>query len=121
MKTLLTGCLVTLALLGTDARSENEYENAPIHYSDTTPNDAAQRLERLMAAGKVKIDRTDAWSVLAGVMKEFGVLPESQTMVFSKTSKQNDRISPQNTPRHLFRRQCLRGLQRRRIARDLHH
>ena len=85
MKTLLTRSIVTLSLLATAAQAENEYENAPIHYSDTTPNDAAQRLERLMAAGKVKIDRTDAWSMLQGLLKEFGIPPESQVMVFSKT------------------------------------
>jgi len=101
MKTTLLPCLVALLVLATGSRAENEYENAPINYSETEPNDAAQRLERLMASGKVKIDRTDAWSVLAGVMKEFGVLPESQTMVFSKTSKQNDLISPR-TPRVVY-------------------
>ena len=81
--------------------AEDEYENAPIRYSDTTPNDAAQRLESLMAAGKVKIDRTDAWTVLRDVMKQFDIPQESQVMVFSKTSKQNDRISPQ-TPRVVY-------------------
>lgn len=81
--------------------SEDEYENAPIRYSDTTPNDATQRLESLMAAGKVKIDRTDAWTVLRDVMKQFDIPQESQVMVFSKTSKQNDRISPQ-TPRVVY-------------------
>ena len=81
--------------------AEDEYENAPIRYSDTAPNDAAQRLESLMAAGKVKIDRTDAWTVLRDVMKQFDIPQESQVMVFSKTSKQNDRISPQ-TPRVVY-------------------
>ena len=81
--------------------AEDEYENAPIRYSDTTPNDATQRLESLIAAGKVKIDRTDAWTVLRDVMKQFDIPQESQVMVFSKTSKQNDRISPQ-TPRVVY-------------------
>ncbi len=83
------------------SNAENEYENAPISYSDTAPKDAAQTLERRLLAGKVKIDRRDAWSVLHGVMKEFGIPVESQVMVFSKTSKQNDRISPQ-TPRVVY-------------------
>ena len=83
------------------SNAENEYEYAPISYSDTAPKDAAQTLERRLLAGKVKIDRRDAWSVLHGVMKEFGIPVESQVMVFSKTSKQNDRISPQ-TPRVVY-------------------
>lgn len=81
--------------------AEDEFEAAPIRYSETEPNDAAQRLERLMTAGKVKIDRTDAWTVLRDLMKQFDIPPESQIMVFSKTSKQNDRISPQ-TPRVIY-------------------
>ena len=93
--------LISSYFLPSGLQAEDEYENAPIRYSDSEPNDAAQRLERLMAAGKVKIDRTDAWTVLRDVMKHFDIPPESQTMVFSKTSKQNDRISPQ-TPRVVY-------------------
>lgn len=101
MKRAFSSSLAALCMLAGSALAEDEYENAPIHYSTTAPNDAAQRLERLMAAGKVKIDRTNAWTVLHGVMKQFGIPPESQVMVFSKTSKQNDRISPQ-TPRVVY-------------------
>ncbi len=93
--------LVSSFCLPSLLQAEDEYENAPIRYSETTPNDATQRLESLMAAGKVKIDRTDAWTVLRDVMKQFDIPQESQVMVFSKTSKQNDRISPQ-TPRVVY-------------------
>lgn len=93
--------LLSSFFLPESLQGEDAYENAPIRYSETAPNDAAQRLERLMTAGKVKIDRTDAWTVLRDVMKQFNIPPESQVMVFSKTSKQNDRISPQ-TPRVVY-------------------
>ena len=96
----LIAAIASMAL-ACESNAENEYENAPISYSDTAPKDAAQTLERRLLAGKVKIDRRDAWSVLHGVMKEFGIPVESQVMVFSKTSKQNDRISPQ-TPRVVY-------------------
>lgn len=92
---------VLLMMGGPALHAEDEFENAPIHYSATTPNDAAQRLERLMDAGKVQINRTDAWTVLRDVMRELDIPQESQVMVFSKTSKQNDRISPQ-TPRVVY-------------------
>jgi hypothetical protein len=101
MSRLLQTGLIILSLSGVSLLAEDEYENAPIRYSDTAPNDAAQRLERLMAAGKVKIDRTDAWTVLRDLMKQLDIPPESQVMVFSKTSKQNDRITPQ-TPRVVY-------------------
>jgi len=93
--------LSALLMLPAWVQAEDEYEQAPIHYSETQPRDAAQALEKMMLAGKVKIDRTDAWSVLRGVLKQFGIPEESQVMVFSKTSKQNDRISPQ-TPRVIY-------------------
>lgn len=93
--------LVSSFFLPSLLNAEDEYENAPIRYSDTTPNDATQRLESLMAAGKVKIDRTDAWTVLRDVMKQFDIPQESQVMVFSKTSKQNELINPQ-TPRVIY-------------------
>lgn len=101
MRPLATTALCLAILASGPLLAEDEYENAPIHYSDSVPDDATQRLERLIAAGKVKIDRTSPWTVLRDVMRQFGIPPESQVMVFSKTSKQNDRISPQ-TPRVVY-------------------
>lgn len=43
--------LTLSALLGAaGACAEDVFENAPIHYSETKPNDAAQRLERDLAS-----------------------------------------------------------------------
>lgn len=82
-------------------RGEDPYEQAPIFYSQTQPRDPAQRLEKLMRAGKARVDRTDAWSVMRDLMRHLRIPEESQVMVFSKTSKQNDRIHPQ-TPRVVY-------------------
>ena len=83
------------------ALAEEEYELPPIRYSQTQPHDAVQDLVRKMQAGKVSLNRTDPWALLHDLMQQFHVPPESQVLVFSKTSKQNDRISPQ-TPRAIF-------------------
>lgn len=83
------------------SHAENEYENAPVRYSDTPPNDAAQKLEKDQLAGKVKIPRGSTWDTLHGLLKHWNIPQESQVMVFSKTSKQNDRISPA-TPRVIY-------------------
>lgn len=93
--------LLLLLSLCFQAQAEDEFEQAPIHYSETQPKDAAYELEAMMKAGKVKIDRKNAWTVLQGILKQFQIPMESQVMVFSKTSKQNDRISPQ-TPRVIY-------------------
>ena len=90
-----------LCLAGVVSHAENEYENAPIRYSDTAPNDAAQKLEKDQVAGKVKIPRGSHWDTLYGLLKHWNIPQESQVMVFSKTSKQNDRISPA-TPRVVY-------------------
>jgi len=82
-------------------RAEDPYEQAPIFYSQTQPRDAAQRLEKLMREGKADVDRTDAWTVLRDLLRHLQIPEESQVMVFSKTSKQNDRIHPQ-TPRVVY-------------------
>jgi hypothetical protein len=87
--------------IGFSVNAEDAYENAPIHYSQTRPNDAAQRLQEAQIQGKIKITREDDWSVLRQLLKHLGIPFESQVMVFSKTSKQNERISPE-TPRVIY-------------------
>ena len=82
-------------------RAESEYDNAPVNYSTSTPHDAATALEKAQEQGKVRIDRKDDWTVLRGLLKQFHIPETSQVMVFSKTSKQNDRISPA-TPRVVY-------------------
>lgn len=101
MRPLAPIVLALAATLVSEARGANDYENAPIHYSTTTPNDAAQELMRRMEAGSVKIDRRDAWSVLRDLCRQFDIPEASQVLVFSKTSKQNHLIDPQ-TPRLIW-------------------
>lgn len=102
MKLNAASCLVmSTALVAAALHAENEYENPPINYSATEPHDMAGALEKAQEQGKVKIDRKDDWSVIYGVLKQFHIPQESQVMVFSKTSKQNDRISPA-TPRVIY-------------------
>ena len=82
-------------------KAEDEYDRAPICYSETKPNDAAYDLEKLWIRGEAKLDRSSAWSIIKGLLKHLRIPEESQVMVFSKTSKQNDRISPE-TPRVVY-------------------
>ena len=95
MKRLLAPLLVLAAAA---APAEDPFEQAPIFYSESQPNDPAQKLEKLMRSGQAKVDRSDAWTVLRDLMRHLRIPEESQVMVFSKTSKQNDLLHPQ-TPR----------------------
>ena len=53
--------LILLCLLPVFLLAEDEYEQTPIRYSDTKPNDAAYALEKLMDSGRVKLDRPAAY------------------------------------------------------------
>jgi hypothetical protein len=86
----------TLAL-----QAEDDYEQAPIYYSQTPANDAVTALEKRIRAGELKLPRGDAWALLASLQRELKVPAASQVMVFSKTSKQNDLITP-STPRVVY-------------------
>lgn len=92
---------LALAAMAVQVRGGEPFEEAPIFYSETQPRDAAQRLELFMASGKASLDRSDAWALLRDLLKAFQIPEESQVMVFSKTSHQNSRISPE-TPRLVY-------------------
>jgi hypothetical protein len=64
--------------------------------------DAVSRLERRLERGEATLDfRAGSGGYLASLLKQLGVNIDSQVLVFSKTSLQQDRISPQ-TPRAVY-------------------
>lgn len=77
------------------------FEESPIRYSDTEPDNAVSALDRALDAGTVAFTGGSSKECLQQVLDHFGVPAESQVLVFSKTSKQNDLISPA-TPRSIF-------------------
>lgn len=103
MNPVRTSLLLALAsyAMAAPVHGGEPFEEAPIFYSETAPRDAAQRLELMLRAGKAEVDRSDPWKLLRDVLKAFKVPEESQVMVFSKTSHQNSRISPE-TPRLVY-------------------
>src|SRR5437016_3939689 len=76
-------------------------DHPAIQYSEPPQDDAVAKLNRLLAAGKAKLEYTPGIGYLPSVLKNLGINPDSQTMVFSKTSFQASRISPRN-PRAIF-------------------
>jgi hypothetical protein len=60
------------------------------------------RLDKQLASGKIKLEfRSDRLGYLPSLLKNLGVNPDSQVLVFSKTSFQAAKISPRE-PRALF-------------------
>lgn len=96
--------VVTLALLAGPAfrgSAEDDYEMAPLNYSATQPVDAASALEKKLAANpNLLASKTDKDFVVA-LLRELNVPVESQVLVFSKTSLQRAKISPE-TPRAMY-------------------
>src|SRR5579871_5697437 len=78
-----------------------EYEEAPIQYSKTAPQDVITRLQEQIARGQVQLTYTPRHGYLEAVLQQLKIPTSSQMLVFSKTSFQHDLISPE-TPRALY-------------------
>lgn len=77
------------------------FEDPPINYSATKPND---RVQKLNAAFQKQADEIRSWPArrrLRWLLEQLEIPVESQILVFSKTSAQRDLINPRN-PRVLF-------------------
>jgi hypothetical protein len=83
-------------------RAQAAYEREPIHYNTAPVADPIARFQADLDAGKAKLEfDPKAGGYLASLLKQLDIPVSSQTLVFSKTSLQRDRISPQ-TPRALY-------------------
>lgn len=92
----------------------SDYDLPPIRYAKSPADNAITRLQAKIAAGTVKLAATDDHGYLKSVLAALDIPESSQVLVFSKTSFQRDRISPQ-TPRAIYFNDevavgfCLRG------------
>ncbi len=77
------------------------FDEDTIKYSKTEATGAIARLQQRIDAGQTRLKFDDRHGYLDAVLDALGVPRSSQMLVFSKTSFQRDRISPQ-TPRALY-------------------
>ena len=75
-------------------------DHPSIQYDTRPVNDRVTRLARDLASGKLHLSPS-ADGPLTALLQALGVNPDSQTLVFSKTSFQAARIDPRN-PRALY-------------------
>jgi hypothetical protein len=103
-------CLLTvmLCVLVPLASATEMYEQSPMNYSASRPNDAVTRLQARLSNGSVKLDGRDR-DLLSGLLRELKVPIESQMLVFSKTSLQRQRISPDHPRAIYFADACYVG------------
>lgn len=77
-------------------------DHPAIRYYQGALDDRVTRLTRDIQNGKTKLEpRTDGTGYLPALLQGLGVNPDSQVLVFSKTSFQATRISPKN-PRAIY-------------------
>jgi hypothetical protein len=77
------------------------FEEDTIAYSKTPADNRVERLQARLDAGEVKLDYDEAYGYLLSLLDALEVPKSSQMLVFSKTSLQRERISPQ-TPRAIY-------------------
>jgi len=80
---------------------EDAFEHPPINYSQSIPINVVSRLEQQLERGNTTLPFDASTGYLRGVLEALHVPLSSQTLVFSKTSLQQQRITPQ-TPRALY-------------------
>jgi hypothetical protein len=77
------------------------FADAPINYRSEELDDPVARLQRRLDRGEVALEYDARHGYLESVLRALGISPASQTLVFSKTSFQYQRISPEK-PRALY-------------------
>jgi hypothetical protein len=88
-------------LLAAVAARASDIDRPPINYGDAPANNPVSRLEQRIAAGQAKLTYEDRLGYLPSLLRELKVPVSSQTLVFSKTSLQRERIKP-GTPRAVY-------------------
>jgi len=78
-----------------------EFEQEPVLYSKTAPQNRFSALVERLEAGKTRLEYEPGFGFLRSILRELKISESSQTLVFSKTSLQRQRISPR-TPRALY-------------------
>jgi hypothetical protein len=91
------------------AVAQYEFEGPPINYRDRAMQNSVARLDERIRAGEVELVQDENGSYLRSLLKELDIPLSSQTLVFSKTSLQQGRISPQSPRAVYFNDDCYIG------------
>jgi hypothetical protein len=77
------------------------YEEAPISYSLAVPENEISKLQAKLDAGEHKLQFEETLGYLKSLLDTLEISPSSQVLSFSRTSLQDDKISPK-TPRAIY-------------------
>ncbi len=93
--------MALLVSFGVTTASAQRFENDSIDELDDTPINPIARLRDRLRRGEATLEFEPAHGYLKSLLGALDIPVSSQTLVFSKTSLQHDRISP-NTPRAIY-------------------
>src|SRR5688572_16791685 len=99
--TIYTFLAVGLFACFTAQAIAQDFEQEPIRYSQSEPDNRVSRLIVRVSAGEIELTHEEHFGYLRSLLTELDVPISSQMLVFSKTSMQRDRIAPR-TPRALY-------------------
>lgn len=81
--------------------AQMDFEKPPINYGSATSKDSVAGLWQRIQAGDAKLEYDSKLGWLPSLLEHLDIRPESQVLVFSKTSLQLHRISPRQ-PRAIY-------------------
>ena len=90
-----------LSVASTAAVAVDDFERPPISYSESTPENRISELARRIEAGAIQLAFDGDCGYLESLLAALDVPVESQSLVFSRTSLQRQRISPKR-PRAVY-------------------
>lgn len=93
--------LATAINVASLAQAGVNYEEAPISYSSTPPENRISRLQQRLATGDVVLKYEEPTGYLRSLLDALAIPVSSQVLNFGKTSLQKDHIGPQ-TPRAIY-------------------
>ncbi|GAA4431385.1 hypothetical protein GCM10023155_25110 [Bremerella cremea] len=93
--------LVACPPIATGTAAPLDYEEAPIQYSDATPDTVISRLQKEIEAGNHVLPAEGEQGYLKALLQYLDVPESSQMLTFLKSSLQRPLIEPQN-PRALY-------------------
>ncbi len=100
---LIQLCCSIILLIGisSSVHAQLEFEQPPINYQQAPAHNPLARLQADLESGRIQLEYSEAQGYLPALLKALDISPESQVLVFSQTSFQLRKISPQK-PRAIY-------------------
>jgi hypothetical protein len=98
---LWTMVLLAIVAIGRPAVAQLDFEKPPVNYGAAESADPVALFVRSMELGESSLERDSRLGWLPSLLERLDIDPESQVLVFSKTSLQLQKISPR-TPRAIY-------------------